>query len=115
MRYLALGIDGETDGLKTLQLYLEKAFNHIILPDGRYLDGYFDLSPLFLSYLESNLFEVFKSFVTSYRKHILVQIIELCIVTAGDHPKHERIGSMVFNYIVFEANGDIKLFNRSWE
>lgn len=111
----ALDIDGQADRDKALQLYFQESLNYIILPDWRDLDCYLDLSSLLLSDLEPNLFKILKSFVTSDREDILIQIVELWIVAFGNDSQHEWILSILLDDLIFESDGNVELFNGSWE
>jgi hypothetical protein len=65
LRYLTFSINGEADRSQALELNLQKAFNHVVLPDWRYFDRYFYLSSFFLPDFKPNLLKVLESFIAS--------------------------------------------------
>lgn len=67
----------------------------------------------FLSFtnFESHFFEVFETFIAAHWEHILIEIVEFCVVALGDHPQHIWIDTTILNGFFFEPDGDVKLFD----
>jgi len=90
-------------------LNFQKSFNSIVFSYWRYLHGNFDLSSLFLSDFESHFFEILKSLIASNWKYVLIEVIKFCIIAASNYSQHKRIRTIVFNDLILETNGHIKL------
>ncbi len=102
--------------MQAFQLNLQKAFNDIVLLNGRYFNSDFDLGFLSLSDLESDFFKVLEPFVTSDRKNVFIQVVEFWIAAFCDDSEHEGIvGPVVFQDLVLELNDDIHFLNGARE
>ncbi len=111
MRDFTFGADRNADRLQAFELNFQNTLNNIVLFDRGNFNGDFDMCSLLLSNFESNFLEVFKSFIASDWKHILVQIVKLHVVAFGYYPQHIRILPIIFNNFIFQSDRYIQFFD----
>ena len=108
--------DGKADRVKVFKLNFENSIDVVTFLDWRYLNCHFDQSPFFFSNFESNLFEVFKSFVASHAKNVFIKSIKLSVTALSDNPQHEGIRTRIFiNDLFLQVDGYIDFFDGSRE